>query len=247
MSRKPKIQKPGVEPSNSAASGQRDRVPENQSSGVTEKLSDGETDDTDDTHEKRLSARVATLNEAVDISLTEEATGDPLFMFARALKAMEITTGVKLKRADLENAFSLWWANSQPGETDGPCFDEERLLFLQAFSNARTPWGANPLAEAMRLASSMPEPPEAQRYATSPKLRRLVSVCHHLQVVARDAPFFLSVRSAAKVLDIQSPDLANAFLHGLVNDGILSLVTLGTRAGRRATRYRFNHAQSPQL
>jgi hypothetical protein len=171
-------------------------------------------------------------------------TEDCLFVFARALKAFSLTTGTTLKRADLDSAFSEWWRSAKPMLAADTDFDEERLVFLHAYSKARAPLGANPLHEAIHRADSRPLPPQAERYRSSVRLRRLVAACYHLQSIAGENPFFLSVRDAADILGTPGQlNRASACLTGLVGDGILTLVTPGTPGGRRATRYRFGAAK----
>ena len=189
-----------------------------------------------------LAARVKTLPEAVQTSLSERFAAhskDLGFVFARALKAFEVTTGARLSKADLESAFVLWWVSAEPKLPAGSTRDECRLLFLDAFSKVRAPLGSNPLAEAIRRADAGPLPPEANHYPTSAKLRRLVAVCFHLQILSGDNDFFIGARDAAKVSNVTSAHTGLALLKGLIHDGILLLALKGTPGGRRASRYRY--------
>jgi hypothetical protein len=165
-------------------------------------------------------------------------TDDCLFVFARALKAFEVTNRVLLKLEDLASAFSLWWSTATPKLPSDADSDEWRFDFMRAFAKARAPLGANPLHEAIRRAGSLPPPPEAARYPSA-KLQRLVAVCHHLQILAGDSPFFLSVRDAARIMGTPKKLMrASAFLAGLVSDGILTEILRGTPGVKSATRYR---------
>jgi hypothetical protein len=199
--------------------------------------------DTDDV--PPIATRVTTLPEAVQLSIKDGLTENCLFVFARLLKAFEITTGSKLKSADLESAFSLWWNKAKsssllPADAD---FDEYRFDFEDRFGKVKTPHGANPLDEAIRRADTKPLPPQADRYH-SPKIKKLVAVCYHLQILAGDDPFFLSVRDAARILGTKNLHLANAMLAGLVRDGVLRVVEKEKRAEKKARRFRFNFASS---
>jgi len=182
---------------------------------------------------------VKTLIEAVQLSLKGGLNKDCLFTFARALKAFEITTDHRLTPDELQNAFSLWWSTAQPQLPPKAEFHEWRFDFEDTFAKTRAALGANALEEAIRRADSSPLPPQAERYA-SPKLKRLVAVCYHLQLLQGNSPFFLGVRDAAQVMDIKNLYQASARLAGLVRDGILIEVEKGTR--KRATRFRFNLA-----
>ena len=191
------------------------------------------------TQDSALATSVRTLQEAVELSLARPASDDWLFIYARALKAHEVTTGSPLGYQGLESAFSEWWRmaidrKAVPPDAD---FDEFRLQFIDSFSKVRAPLGANPLEEAIKRADSNPSR-EAARYP-SLKLKRLVSVCDHLQTLVGEAPFFLSAREAAKILGGMAPQHALKLVNGLIHDGFLLEVEKGKPGGRRATRFRF--------
>jgi hypothetical protein len=186
-----------------------------------------------------LASRVATLPQAVSISLSGAHGPDLIFVFCRAIKAFEATTGAKLPPKELENAFALWWSTAQSQLPDDADFDEYKCEFLYAFEKTRAPLGSNPLQEAIRLAESSPMPPEAARYQ-SPRLKRLVAVCRQLQLMTGDSAFFLGVRDAAAIIGTNKPRTGAALLDGLVKGGILAVIQKGTPGGNRATRYRYN-------
>lgn len=192
-----------------------------------------------------IATRVTTLAKAVQLSLKDGWNENCLFVFARLLKAFEATTGSKLKSEDLASAFSLWWNTAKsssllPEDAD---FDEYRFDFVDKFRKVKAPHGANPLQEAIRRADNNPLPPQADRYPST-GIKRLVAVCSHLQILAGDNPFFISVRDAAKIVGVKSKFAASAMLAGLVRDGILTEVEKGIPGGNLATRFRFNFAAS---
>lgn len=204
----------------------------------TERQRNGETDDTQETEDvPSLATSVKTFQEAVQLSLKEGFNKDCLFIFARALKAFEITHNRRLIPADLQSAFSLWWGTAKSLLPQHADFDEWRSDFEDTFARTHSPLGSNALEEAIRRAATRPIPSQAGRY-TSPKLKLLVAVCLQLQLLQGDSPFFLGVRDAAKITKIQNLHQANARLNTLVRDGLLIVVEKGTR--KRATRYRFN-------
>jgi hypothetical protein len=192
-----------------------------------------------------LASRVATLPQAVEISLQGGFHANSIFVFCRALKAFEVTNKVKLPAQELEGAFAQWWNSAQPLLPDAPDFDEYRFEFQRIFAKTRTLLGSNPLAEAIRMAESAPLPPQAKPYQ-SPRIKRLIAVCFHLQSMAGNAPFFLSVRDAAKIVGVKKPETGASFLNGLVSDGILAIVQKGKPDGNRATRYRFDAGSNLQ-
>lgn len=212
----------------------RDKESESQSGGVT--------DDTHDTDEvPPLATSVRSLQEAVRVALDMGVGENCLFNFARALKALEVTTNFNLPPDQREQAFVLWWQTAKPLLPADADSDEYRFLFYDAVTQAKTPLGANPLNEAITRADASPLPAEAARY-TSAKLKRLVAVCSHLQVLQGDSPFFLGLRDAASILGTKSLPQARAMLAGLARDGLLTVISKGTPGGRRATRFRFNRA-----
>ena len=200
----------------------------------------------DDTNDKPpIATRITTIQEAVQLALKDSWTENCLFVFARLLKAFEVTTGTKLKPEDQAAAFSVWWQTAQsmswlPADAN---FDEYRHEFEAIFPKVKTPHGANPLEEAIRQADNNPMPPQAKRYS-SPKLQRLVAVCRQLQLLQGNALIFLSVRDAARILGTKNLNWANAMLAGLVHDGILSKVEKGKPGGKLATRFKFNFSFS---
>lgn len=208
------------------------------SNGDTEKQSDGDTDGTQETEDvPPLAASVKTLQEAVQLSLKDQKIKNSLFIFARALKAFEITHNRRLTQAELECAFSLWWSAAKPFLPPDAAHDEWRFNFADTFAKTHAPLGSNSLEEAIRRADASPMPPQSARY-TSHKIMRLVAVCYQLQLLQGNSPFFLGVRDAARIMGIKNLYQANAMLGGLVRDGVLSEAEKGTR--KRATRFRFN-------
>lgn len=212
----------------------------------TERQRIGGTDVTHETHEvPPLAARVSALPEAVQRSLQGGLDEQCLFRFARALKAFEITVNRRLSGNELAEAFALWWQTAKPQLPDGADYDEWRFSFQNSWARVRSPLGANPLEEAIRRAETKPLPPQCEKYP-SPKLKSLVAVCYHLQCLTGQGAFFLSARTAARVLGFKQPRQALAMLNGLVGDAVLVQVEKGKPGGRRATRYRFNDAEFNQ-
>ena len=83
--------------------------------------------------------------------------------------------------------------------------------------------------------AELPEP--ALQYEQQ-ELRLLVALCRELQRACGTGPFFLSTRTAGQLLGINHVR-ASRWLRGLRHDGILELVSRGTRQDRLASRYRY--------
>jgi hypothetical protein len=235
---------------NAVAKEQRDRESENQSIGEAEIQSFrgyGETHETDDTHElPPFGVCVDSLLKAVQIALADKSPGDPVFRYARAVKAFEKHIDKRLPVNELPAAFNIWWSvakTSLPPETDR---EECLYLFLDAYDKAKTPLGCNVIDNALSNVNSGTPPPEAGRYE-SPKLKRLVHLCSELQkLVGDDFPFFLSLRDAARAIGLSNKSLAlvSAFMRGLERDQVLTPVERGKSGGKKATRYRYNRITS---
>ena len=71
-----------------------------------------------------------------------------------------------------------------------------------------------------------------------PALRRLVALCRELQSASGEEPFFLSIRTAAELLDVD-PATAARWLRGLCTDKIIQLVERGELGKHKASRYRY--------
>ena len=152
--------------------------------------------------------------------------------------------GHRLPPAELQSGFSLWWSAAKPLLPPDAEFDEWRFDFEDTFARTKTPLGSNSLQVAINRADENPAPPQAERY-TSPKVKRLVTVCYYLQLLQGSSPFFLGVRDAARIMGVKDLHRANATLAGLVRDGLLIVAVNGTR--KKATRFRFNHPDSPPI
>ncbi|HEU5124977.1 MAG TPA: hypothetical protein VFW05_13055 [Verrucomicrobiae bacterium] len=215
----------------------RNRDTERRSNRENEKQRNREAQETEEKEDiPPLVTCVKTLQEAVQISLADGITENCFFVFARAIKAFEITHNRRLTPAELQSAFATWWSAAKPSLPADADYDEWRFDFEDIFAKTHSALGANSLQEAIRRAETNLTP-YAARYS-SPKLQRLTAVCYHLQMLQGSSPFFLGVRDAAKITKIKNLYRASAMLNGLVRDHILILVEKST--SRRATRFRFN-------
>jgi hypothetical protein len=229
-----------------ASRAQRGREAEKQRNGESESLRDTGvrvSDDTDDTDElPPPEACVRTLQEAAQKALADKSHGDPVFRFARAVKAFEVTNNQRLPDLELRSAFAIWWSLAKAGlppETDR---EECLFLFMEAYEKAKTPLGANVIEIALQRVDTEPPPPETSLYE-SPKLKRLVHLCHELQLLNGNNPFFLSVRDAARAIACNRFETATALLNGLARAGTITTIERGKPGGHRASRFRFNFSR----
>lgn len=216
---------------------QRDRETESQRDRGSEDQRIRGSDETYDTQDSALSASVQTLQEAARITI-ERGLENCHFNLARAIKAFEAFHRTRLPERELQSAFAVWWSAAQsqgrlPLDAE---FEEYLFLFLDSCQRVKHPLGSNVLEVATQRAAEQPPPEQAAQF-TSPKLKKLITVCYHLQRMAGNEPFFLSVRSAAALLDVEISS-ASAFLNGLVQKRVIELVQKGAQGGRKASRYR---------
>jgi hypothetical protein len=194
-----------------------------------------------------LSASVMTFEDAVQLSMEGNHIQQEefpnwnlrLFVFARAVKAFEVTKGLKLSVKELQSAFNVWFSTVREDLPDDD-YEEYLFTFQDSYDRVRAPLGANVLDIARERMNQTKPPPEASKYQ-SPKVVRLVHFCYTLQKVVGAGPFFLSARDAMRICGCESPRMGAIFLNGLVRDRILTLETPGTTGPRgRAARYSYN-------
>jgi hypothetical protein len=157
-----------------------------------------------------------------------------LFNFARALKAIPALANQPAQA--LREQVREWHRRALPfiGTKE---FDETWFAFLRAWDRVKFPSGQSPAAIAIAAVGAMPVPKCAECYE-SQGVRLLVSICRELQRLSGDAPFFLSSGFAAKQLDV-TKTTAWKWLDGLVADGVLQVIEIGTLRGRKATTWRY--------
>jgi len=202
------------------------------------------TNETDATDDSARSVQVPTIPEAVRLSLTEGITDKTLFKFARAIRAFEMTTGMRIKQSEVSNVFAEWWRTAQaekllPADAS---HDEYALLFEDTFARAKVPLGANALYAAIKRAEKA-SLPEAAKQFTDPKMQKLVGTCYQLQKLTGRVPFFLSVRDCAKIYGTKRLATASAILNGFVSRQILRIAKKGLPGGKLATRFWYGEAK----
>ncbi len=80
--------------------------------------------------------------------------------------------------------------------------------------------------------------PEVAREYDQQPLQLLVALCRELQRSAGSGPFYLSCRTAGRLLGVDHTT-ANRWLFLMISDGILEIAEPGDRAKRKAARYRY--------
>jgi hypothetical protein len=116
-------------------------------------------------------------------------------------------------------------------------FEETWIDFLHAWPRVKYAKGDEPMVVILEKAKQQPLPQAASKYE-QPQLRLLVALCRQLQAASGQQPFFLSCRTAARLLDVDHVK-AWRWLFLLVHRGDLEEVEKGKRGKRRASRYRY--------
>lgn len=157
-----------------------------------------------------------------------------LFEFARELKAIPSLGDAPV--GELKRYVRQWHQKALPQITTKP-FEESWLDFAEAWDKVKYPKGTEPIAMIFAEAVKADLPEVAEQYEQE-ELRLLVSFCRELQRGCGDGAFFLATRTAGRLLGVNHVT-ASRWLRLLILDGILELVTAGTRESRRASRYRY--------
>ena len=158
-----------------------------------------------------------------------------VFQLARALKGI-----LKLRDSDpqgLRSYVQQWHSRALP-HIRTQDFAETWIDFLCAWPKVHTPLTLNLMENAMEAARA--NPVEDFPYDDNEGLRDLVTLCRELQAITQDKPFWLSTRTAGRLLGIPHTK-AWRWLYLLDQEGWIKTVEKGgTPENRyRATRFRY--------
>ncbi len=198
--------------------------------------------DTDSAEDTEGAADTSTLRttdaiEAAILRTLPQRVGErnaKVFEFARELKALPPLADAHPR--DLKRYVRQWHKAALPVIGTKP-FEETWIDFSRAWPKVKYPAGSGPLWDIFGKAEAAPVPPGASEYE-QPQLRLLISICRELQRVAKDRPFFLSCRTAGRLLGVDH-HTAWRWLFLLVQDGVLDLVSVGQLSTGKASEYRY--------
>lgn len=116
-------------------------------------------------------------------------------------------------------------------------FDETLIDFFYAWPRVHTPMHANLMEDAMQRARSKPIPNLPYDFQ---HMHDLAALCRELQAIVGDGPFFLSTRTAGRLLGVDHTTAWRG-LFLLEQDGwIRTTEKGGTKTNpRKATRFRY--------
>ena len=199
-----------------------------------------QTEKTEQTEQSEAIVSDDLIERAIKETLPQElgTRNRKIFEFARALKSLPQFTDVGRER--LRQLVKAWHKQALPNIRTKE-FEETWIDFLKAWPRIKYLNGEEPIMKVFEKAIRL-EPPKVavEKYPENNNLKILVSLCQELQRAAGNNPFYLSVRTAGKLLKV-SPMQANRWLFLLVSDGILKIVAKGGTAKtvRKATRFRY--------
>ena len=113
--------------------------------------------------------------------------------------------------------------------------------FLDAYERVQHPEIDDILQTAMDRANEQPLPPEANNpLFTTPKAKQLIALCYQMSQLSINGVFFISCRTAQKLLELPNHMMPARWLNLMVKADILKIHQAGDQRKRRATRYTYN-------
>jgi len=179
-------------------------------------------------------------SEAIQLAIVDSVPEGPgrrhrqVFELARGLKAVPELADADV--GELKPYVRQWHKLSIDHIATKP-FTETWIDFLKAWPRIRYPKGEDPMTAIFERATQQSLPEVAEDYDQD-ELRLLVALCRELQRSAGGGPFYLSCRTAGRLLGVDY-STANRWLFLMANDGILEVTEPGDRAKRKAARYRY--------
>jgi hypothetical protein len=116
-------------------------------------------------------------------------------------------------------------------------FEETLVDFLRGWPRVRFPLGTEPMALVLHKVATTPLPEAAEQFEQE-KFKILVSLCRELQRNAGAGEFYLSCRTAGRLIGVCHTH-ANNWLFLMVQLGVLEEVIKGSALTQRASRYRY--------
>lgn len=160
-----------------------------------------------------------------------------LFKLVRAILAFENKGGSNIRN----ELFDVWYEKSRGNLDPAKTSAEYRADYLRKFHKVRVVPGQNDTLNSAIKAALLEAPPEIPGATDAPPDWRLVAaVCRELQRTAGVAPFFLSARSAAKIVGAIYPMIGQRILDAFVDFGVLKRHRIGdARPGGKASEFKY--------
>jgi hypothetical protein len=116
-------------------------------------------------------------------------------------------------------------------------FEETLVDFLRGGPRVKFPLGTEPMALVLHRVATTPLPEAAEQFEQE-KFKTLVSLCRELQRNAGAGEFYLSCRTAGRLIGVCHTHASN-WLFLMVQLGVLEEVMKGSALTQRASRYRY--------
>jgi hypothetical protein len=158
-----------------------------------------------------------------------------VFRLARQLKGIPALAGAAA--GTLRPIVEQWHRLAVPVIRTKP-FLETWADFLLAWPRVRVPAGEDAISTAFRRAAATTPPPRATELYGSGPIVLLAALCRELQRLASDGDFFLDCRTAGRLIGVDHTT-AWRYLVVLCADGVLAARAKGSKATRKASRFRF--------
>lgn len=158
-----------------------------------------------------------------------------VFQLARALKAVPELANAPM--ATLKPIVRKWHRMALARIGTKP-FEETWVDFSKGWEAVLFPLGTEPMSDILERAKARPCPAAAEY--EQPEARLLASICRELQSATGALPFYLSTRTAGRLLNVDHTT-AWRWLYLLKTDRLIVEVEAGGRAhnARKATRFRY--------
>lgn len=214
-------------------------------SNDTERQSHTETEATEDTEDTEDTEAIAecgcfvrSIDHAVDLGMPDQVhqNNDCLFTLARAVKSLEANSG-QFSPTQLCDVFERWYKRTKEFLRREQSRDEYLTQFMNAYASAKYGLGDGVLKRAWENAKLKPPPAEAVKLYQDEENRLVASLCRELQAIHAPAPFYLSARTLAQLLQRKSHIFAARLLKAFCGFKIIQEVEKG--AGLKASRYRY--------
>ena len=153
-----------------------------------------------------------------------------MFTFGRYLKHLYPDTGL-----DCLRKIVLGWHNHFIELIGTKSFSETWTDFRRGWLKIKVPYGQLIESIVDSIDLDIPIPQTFIDLGYGAKEFKLLLICHQLQLINGEAPFFLSARMAEKLIKYHYTGAAK-MLDALVSDGFLELITKGVTP--KASRYR---------
>ena len=161
-----------------------------------------------------------------------------IFDFARELKSMPEYTEADPK--EFRSAVEQWHKKARPNiETKE--FEETWIDFLKGWDKVKWKIGESPMAQIFEEVQKLEPPKKAlEKYPNNRNMQILASLCRKLFNKSKPNPFFLTVRTGARLFNV-TPMTISRWLFLLEIDEFIQTIEKGGTAERprKATRFRY--------